>query len=703
MRMKKSNKKLAIMVGMALSMGVSFGFAPGDAYAAEVTKQDGTYYFGDEAIETSDAYSISDWFKDTLAAGNVDISFADFEKAADVAGAGMANGLSLGADTVLTIGSADGANYYKMSAGTAGGSLSYADGAFGGSLNNVEIDVQAGSENFAFNGSIDTLTIKGSNDGDHSNSVELIGEMNIGTLNVESGGMLQVRGGDENVVKVTTLNLESGAKVYNNLAGTAPTNIEAENIIVDASDEESLVAALGNMHLSGVQKVTVQNAEGGISEELSEALSQAGVEENANIVDKAADDAAGAAIGESLAEALNAINKVDVWAGVSADAVAAANPFATKLPAAEDLDRLTSSEQVTALQDSRKALEEAREAAEALTDADEKERVLGIIDAALSDIPADASQYMKVQKEKLTAAVQQAGKTAAAPGVTSARAATAITNVLTNNVVNRTAEIRGFASAVDEGRPAPDKMWFQYKHTNMDVDGGDVYDKSTINTNNFQLGYDTQIGENDYLGAYIGTTTGNADFNGPAQNGRIDIDNAFDFGVYGTHMLPNDQYIDYMIHTGKFDSEYDSSKWGTTDTGAMLGYGAKIAQNDRLTLNPYVQLAYDKISVDSYATRSGNVIKSDDSNNWTAKLGVNLIDASGLYGGVAYSRGLSGSYNAYINGVAMPTNDYNANVLYLSLGYRASMAKNAVLDLSMEKTFMDYKGWTAAGKVNFYF
>ena len=131
----------------------------------------------------------------------------------------------------------------------------------------------------------------------------------------------------------------------------------------------------------------------------------------------------------------------------------------------------------------------------------------------------------------------------------------------------------------------------------------------------------------------------------------------------------------------------------------MVGYGAKLAQGDRLTWNPYVQLAYDRISVDSYTTRSGNVIKSDDSSNWTAKLGVNLIDASGLYGGVAYSRGLSGSYNAYINGVA--NND--ANVLYLSLGYRANMAKNAVLDLSMEKTFMDYKGWTATGKVNFYF
>lgn len=39
----------------------------------------------------------------------------------------------------------------------------------------------------------------------------------------------------------------------------------------------------------------------------------------------------------------------------------------------------------------------------------------------------------------------------------------------------------------------------------------------------------------------------------------------------------------------------------------------------------------------------------------------------------------------------------------MSLGYRANMSRNVFLDLSMEKTFADYNGWTAAGKVNFYF
>lgn len=366
------------------------------------------------------------------------------------------------------------------------------------------------------------------------------------------------------------------------------------------------------------------------------------------------------------------------------EVIANADPFVSKLPSADALAKL-----------------------EALGNVNGEDLVKKYYEAVkanggdVSNLSPDA----RTQAARLTAAVQQAGKTAAAPGITSARTATAITTVLRDNVVNRNAEIRDFeagaAAAVDEGRPAPDRVWFQYKHTNMDVDG-DVYNESNVNTNTFQLGYDAKVGRDDYLGAFVGTTTGDAEFNGPRRSGRMNIDGSFDVGIYGTHLLPREQYIDYMLHTSRFDSEYGSSKWGTMDTGIMVGYGVKIAHSDRLTLNPYIQLAYDRIDVDSYWA-GPNYITNDASDNWTAKLGINVIDASGFYGGLAYSRGLSGSYNAYINGVPMPGSDYNANVLYLSLGYRADMSKNAVIDLSLEKTFMDYDGWTASGKVNFYF
>lgn len=383
-----------------------------------------------------------------------------------------------------------------------------------------------------------------------------------------------------------------------------------------------------------------------------------------------------------------------------------ANPFASKtaLPSATDIAKMAnvSQKKLDDLAGIKSDLQmaQANLAKNGVTSGEEWDQVAaGLAEFDGLDISKDGFAAMASQ---VTSAVQYAGKTAAAPGASSARAANVVTNVMTANVATRTTELRGLASAVDEGRPAPDNMWFQYKHTNMDVDNGDVYDKSTVNTNNFQLGYDAKVGPNDYLGAYIGTTTGNVDFRGPAADGRVDIENSYDFGVYGTHMLPADQYIDYMIHTGKFDSKYNGATWGTKDTGAMVGYGVKIAQNDRLTWNPYIQLAYDKVSVDSYMA-GANYIASDDSNNWTAKLGINLLDVSGFYGGLAYSRGLSGSYNAYINGVPMPSQDNNANVLYMSLGYRANMSRNVFLDLNMEKTFADYNGWTAAGKVNFYF
>ncbi len=312
---------------------------------------------------------------------------------------------------------------------------------------------------------------------------------------------------------------------------------------------------------------------------------------------------------------------------------------------------------------------------------------------------AISADGMKKQAARLVSATQYAGKTAAAPGISSVRAASVIQDVMTGNAADRTAQLRETAG---DDQEALDHVWFQYKRTDTEVGAGDVYEKSKVKTNNYQLGYDRKIGEKDFLGAYIGTTSGSVHFHGPARSGSVDIKDGYDFGIYGTHLLAKDQYIDYIIHTGKFDSKYNGEKWGTSDTGVTVGYGAKIAANDHLTWNPYIRLSYDRVSVDDYLSGK-NKVSGDDSNNWTAKIGINLMDTNGLYGGVAYSRGLSGSYNAYINGIAMPAEDFNADVIYLSLGYRAGLSKNVFLDVSAEKTFVDYKGWTAAGKVNFYF
>mgnify|MGYP004594397079 CR=1 FL=1 len=530
-----------------------------------------------------------------------------------------------------------------------------------------------------------------------------------------TAGSLSVNGAltatdEKSTITADSVTFGSGASIASTKA-----NIKADAVTIDTTSmtkDEIAKLKIEPKTENGTVNVKVISNDGALTDEIKDAITTA-VGDN-KVTVSATSEAAETAkekADEAIAKADEELGKVNEFAAKDAAKIAQANPFTTKLPSASDIAAVASptDAQKQSLETAKGELKTAIQGVDTQIEAAKSannEPLQKDLEAKKAELEAKkaglSTEGLQAKAAELTAAVQQAGKTAAAPGVASARTATVVTNVMTANVTGRTSELRGFASAVDEGRPAPDNVWFQYKHTNMDVDNGDVYGKSTVKTNNYQLGYDAKVGPNDYLGAYIGTTTGNVEFNAPAVTDRTDIDNAYDFGIYGTHMLPSDQYIDYMIHTGKFDSKYNGVTWGTKDTGAMIGYGAKIAQNDRLTWNPYIQLAYDKVSVDSYMA-GPNYIASDDSNNWTAKLGINLLDVSGFYGGLAYSRGLSGSYNAYINGVPMPSQDNNANVLYMSLGYRANMSRNVFLDLSMEKTFADYNGWTAAGKVNFYF
>lgn len=806
----KSKKKLALLVGVALTVGTSMAVSPMEAYAFTsvgysefmngpegnqkaqgiytVTKYDGskaTFVDADQAVAAAleslaqdtenSAINFGLWkdisqnvatdkikaFQTALASKDMTIN----------AGKGISFAQSNGDQVVLFAGeaengsvniSADGTvkvNSNMASVGVVGSSakIEVADGATLGAValtnDNVDLTV-SGAGNITAVGATKDCKISG---GTKINNLGVNGKLTSDTSlnadNVNAGGNVDVNG-DINGVNVIAkgkikansltaagdvkaggaleadnINAKGNLVVGGDLKATKVTaNSVTLNGAVDSNDKitinaDSVTLGTATATAENINKLSITpNTKGGTvnvkvvtsdgalpDKTITEAIqSAAGAEVKISATSEAAETAKAVAE-KAVADADKALEQVNEFAAKDAAEIAQANPFTTKLPSASDIAAIAnpSSAKMAAVEGATTELKTAIGKLEtAITNANGNTDLQADLKAKKADLENKveglSNESLQAKAAELTAAVQQAGKTAAAPGVASARTATVVTNVMTANVTGRTSELRGFASAVDEGRPAPDNVWFQYKHTNMDVDNGDVYGKSTVKTNNYQLGYDAKVGPNDYLGAYIGTTTGNVEFNAPAVTDRTDIDNAYDFGIYGTHMLPSDQYIDYMIHTGKFDSKYKGVTWGTKDTGAMIGYGAKIAQNDRLTWNPYIQLAYDKVSVDGYMA-GPNYIASDDSNNWTAKLGINLLDVSGFYGGLAYSHGLSGSYNAYINGVPMPSQDNNANVLYMSLGYRANMSRNVFLDLSMEKTFADYNGWTAAGKVNFYF
>lgn len=805
----KSKKKLALLVGMALTVGTSMAVSPMEAYAFTsvgysefmngsgesqklqgiytVTKYDGskaTFVDADKAVAAAleslakdtensainfglwkgkDATSKITEFKEALAKNDMTInagkgiSFTQSggDQVVLFAGKAESGSVNISADGKVTVKSnmesvgvvgssaqievAEGATLGKVALLDESATLTVSgDGNITavGAKKDCTISGKTKINNLGVNGDLTSNTTLNADNVNAVGNVEVNGDIN--SVNVVAKGKIKAdsltAAGDVKAggaLEATNITAQGNLEVGGDLKATKVTaNSVTLNGAVDSNDKITINAdsvTLGTTTatgdnikklsitpktVGGTVNVKVVTSNGTLPDEtITEAIKNAadGAEVKITATSVAAETAKADAE-KAVAAADKELEQVNEFAAKDAAEIAQANPFTTKLPSASDIAAIAnpSSAKMTAVEGATTDLKTAIGKLETeIANANGNTDLQADLEAKKAELERKvkglSNESLQAKAAELTAAVQQAGKTAAAPGVASARTATVVTNVMTANVTGRTSELRGFASAVDEGRPAPDNVWFQYKHTNMDVDNGDVYGKSTVKTNNYQLGYDAKVGPNDYLGAYIGTTTGNVEFNAPAVTDRTDIDNAYDFGIYGTHMLPSDQYIDYMIHTGKFDSKYNGVTWGTKDTGAMIGYGAKIAQNDRLTWNPYIQLAYDKVSVDNSYMAGPNYIASDDSNNWTAKLGINLLDVSGFYGGLAYSRGLSGSYNAYINGVPMPSQDNNANVLYMSLGYRANMSRNVFLDLSMEKTFADYNGWTAAGKVNFYF
>lgn len=348
-------------------------------------------------------------------------------------------------------------------------------------------------------------------------------------------------------------------------------------------------------------------------------------------------------------------------------------------------------------------------------------KVKELVDEALKVAKADdagSTDETKAARAKAIAALnaEQAstlayqtvenGKIAAGAGVTASRTANVINDVIAGNIANRTADLRAgelAAAAPTRAEGTPNNLWFQIRHSNQDVEtSGTGYADSKVKATTYQLGYDYQLSDTDYLGLYLASTTGSADFNG-AVSGSANIKSSLDGGLYGTHVLTNGQYLDYYLHKGKFSLDHAGVSAKTDDFGAMVGYGVKIRNSEDLIVNPYINFAYDKLTFDTFSYPNGNTISADDQTNFTTKLGVNFDWTNGLTAGIAYSRGFSGSYNPYINGVALPGVDNEYNVFYLSLGYKNYLNPTTYLNVSVDKTFADYKGWIATGRVNFFF
>lgn len=287
------------------------------------------------------------------------------------------------------------------------------------------------------------------------------GDLNAGSLSVN--GELNAGG--------KTITADSVAFGESATIAAENTNIKANTVTIDTNSMDA--TNIGKLKIApkaegGTVNVKVVTTNGALSEEIKGAIESAADGAEVNITATSAEaDKAQAAADEAIAKADEALGKVNEFAAKDAAKIAQANPFTTKLPSASDIAAVASptKDQLKDLTTAKTSLESAINGVNAQIEAAKQaknETMQKDLEAKKVELERKveglSTDGLKAKAAELTAAVQQAGKTAAAPGVASARTATVVTNVMTVNVTGRTSELRGFASAVDEGRPAPDNV-----------------------------------------------------------------------------------------------------------------------------------------------------------------------------------------------------------------------------------------------------
>lgn len=247
-----------------------------------------------------------------------------------------------------------------------------------------------------------------------------------------------------------------------------------------------------------------------------------------------------------------------------------------------------------------------------------------------------------------------------------------------------------------------ENIWADVRYNDVDIDTNAYCGKSNVALNSYALGYDRKVSDKDYVGVFFGTSAGTFDFYSHStgtSDGSINLAHAFNGGIYGTHIMNNGHYVDYLVHYSKFDNDFKDKgiKWGTTSIGAMFLAGWK-KQVPHGTINPYVSLTANKIANDDMRW-CGNVLATKDQNNMGVKVGVDYSYNGGAFGGIAYSRGLSGHLASTVNDIALPSLKNDEQILYLKLGYRGKLNQHTNFDIMGEQYLLDYDGWSMNGKV----
>ncbi|HEY1227815.1 MAG TPA: autotransporter outer membrane beta-barrel domain-containing protein, partial [Ramlibacter sp.] len=162
---------------------------------------------------------------------------------------------------------------------------------------------------------------------------------------------------------------------------------------------------------------------------------------------------------------------------------------------------------------------------------------------------------------------------------------------------------------------------------------GTVSPTSSGRLTGFQAGTDLWANPSWRTGLYAGQLEGDMDVNGFARGvvnyaaGRNDLRSQY-FGAYATWSQPSGLYIDNVLQGGRHrytaypsQGQASSGKGDSIVASIEVGQGFSIAP--RWTIEPQLQLAYQRLSLDDTSI-TGASIQQDTDNGWIARAGVRI-------------------------------------------------------------------------------
>ena len=152
--------------------------------------------------------------------------------------------------------------------------------------------------------------------------------------------------------------------------------------------------------------------------------------------------------------------------------------------------------------------------------------------------------------------------------------------------------------------------------------------KVSSKSNTVQVGFDTKVANNFYVGV-TGTYT---DGDSKASMGKSD-DKAYSFGVYGGWLGDDGQFVDVIVKQSHFSSDFDLrysngklssgevSAWGTS-ISAEYGWRLNLPGSERFWMEPQAEVSYGHLGGDTYTTSAGIKTEQDSINSLIGRLGV---------------------------------------------------------------------------------